>query len=775
MILFFLYLFPFFALPGLVMAQTFETFPANLIQGTKPLFFNDILPTTKGTVMMATSFSDLLEFDKMLITVTPSSGYPVDDKGRKIVYSGRSDVYKDLYELNAGIKFITEGPGRICYFVTDNNHFGYVNYNYGRRALGFPPFIFPENREQPIDIRKIWMDAKGNLFIGTNYDTLYIIQDAANVAEARSKKYLVANFTTGFDKDSNIIVIEGAKKIRKVFLGKGIIPCSFATSADDDDQILIGTNHGLYAYEKSTGLSTNIFSSKNNEPLNITHISVQKTSAFIWFSTLEKGMGRAVNGLGNPVQYFPYKKNGNNSIKTFCRKSAHEFFVAPMDSIPAVFNTETGSYTFISDTTFSQTKNSTTDIKIDAGGSLYVIKDGWLFIAKSIVTNPAFADVKWDSTVAQAIIIGIQIGNMSYSDLRNTQIDFETLDEIRLRYYENNVGIVYHGRGFTSRDTIEFASKLEGHSDDWVLAPFSFLDEKLNMTSFANLRPGKYLFRVKFKNAGEDWRKPEARLTIIIDPPFWQTWWFWTSATAGISLFTFLVSSIRARVIRKQEREKVKHEKELLELEAKALRAQMNPHFIFNCMNSIKSLIQQHEEEKAVTYLTTFSKLIRTLFNNADKKEISLYDEIETCKLYLQLEAMRFDTKFSYSVNVDENIDLKSLQVPALIIQPFIENAIWHGLVPKGGGGNVSLSVIKSNGNIEIVIEDDGIGRESSRQNKATSGLAHQSKGVNLTQSRLELDNLLQQRKAELEIIDKKDENGKTAGTKVVFKIVKEL
>ena len=121
----------------------------------------------------------------------------------------------------------------------------------------------------------------------------------------------------------------------------------------------------------------------------------------------------------------------------------------------------------------------------------------------------------------------------------------------------------------------------------------------------------------------------------------------------------------------------------MLELEAKALRAQMNPHFIFNCLNSIKSLIQQHEEEKSVTYLTTFSKLIRTLFNNADKKEISLYDEIETCKLYLQLEAMRFDTKFSYSVNVDENIDLKSIQVPALIIQPFIENAIWHGIVPR--------------------------------------------------------------------------------------------
>jgi LytS/YehU family sensor histidine kinase len=226
--------------------------------------------------------------------------------------------------------------------------------------------------------------------------------------------------------------------------------------------------------------------------------------------------------------------------------------------------------------------------------------------------------------------------------------------------------------------------------------------------------------------------------------------------------------------VRKEEQMKASYKLQMTEFEAKALRAQMNPHFIFNCLNSIKSLIQQHEEEKSVNYLTTFSKLIRTLFNNADKKEISLYDEIETCKLYLQLEAMRFDAKFSYSVNIDDNIDLKSVQVPALIIQPFIENAIWHGIVPRSTGGGVSLNVNQNNGVIDIVIEDDGIGRDASRQNRSDSGLTHQSKGVNLTQSRLELDNLLQQRQASLETIDKKDEKGISAGTKVIIKIKEE-
>ena len=273
---------------------------------------------------------------------------------------------------------------------------------------------------------------------------------------------------------------------------------------------------------------------------------------------------------------------------------------------------------------------------------------------------------------------------------------------------------------------------------------------------------------------GGNWDAKIIEYTIIIAPAFWQTKWFQLLCIlAVIGLIIYFVQK-RINSIRKKEQQKSKYEKELLELEAKALRSQMNPHFIFNCLNSIKSLIQQHEEEKSVNYLTTFSKLIRTLFTNADKKEISLFDEIETCKLYLQLEAMRFDTKFSYEMKIDDKLDLKSFMVPALIIQPFIENAIWHGIVPKGDAGHVEVYVMKKNNSVEICIDDNGIGREASRQNKSASSLTHQSKGVNLTQLRLELDNLLRQRQAKLETIDKKDEKGLATGTKVIITINEE-
>lgn len=210
-------------------------------------------------------------------------------------------------------------------------------------------------------------------------------------------------------------------------------------------------------------------------------------------------------------------------------------------------------------------------------------------------------------------------------------------------------------------------------------------------------------------------------------------------------------------------------EHQILDLEARALRAQMNPHFIFNCMNSIKALIQQKEEDKSITYLTTFSKLIRTIFQNSDKREISLYDEIETCRLYIQLESMRFGNKFSYSFAVDSTIDLKSLLVPALVVQPFIENAIWHGIVPKEQGGSIHITVKRQGEDIRCIIDDDGIGREMSLQNKFAKGSTHQSKGVHLTQSRINLNNVLNARNASIDIIDKKDTEGRAAGTMVIL------
>ena len=195
----------------------------------------------------------------------------------------------------------------------------------------------------------------------------------------------------------------------------------------------------------------------------------------------------------------------------------------------------------------------------------------------------------------------------------------------------------------------------------------------------------------------------------------------------------------------------------------------MNPHFIFNSLNSIKSLINKNENTTAAIYLTTFSKLIRTLFQHSDKREVSLYEELETCRLYTELEKMRFGDKVDFLFEVDQELDLKDIKVPALVIQPFIENSIWHGLIPKETGGRVFISVKNKGATIECVVDDDGIGRGLSENYKAQFESTHQSKGIGLTQSRLELDKILNDREDAIEIIDKTGPDGRPAGTTVIL------
>ncbi len=334
--------------------------------------------------------------------------------------------------------------------------------------------------------------------------------------------------------------------------------------------------------------------------------------------------------------------------------------------------------------------------------------------------------------------------------------------EIRLNYKQNVFSFDFVVLHYSNPENNQHLFMLEGYDNTWRNSG----TEK--RAFYFNVPPGNYTFRVKGANNVGIWA--EKSISIIITPPWWQTWWFWTIAALILIFAIYAIIKVRVGIVRRSEQSKSRHEKELLELEAKALRAQMNPHFIFNCMNSIKSLMQKNDQDKAVTYHTTFSKLIRTIFQNSDKREITLFDETETCRLYTQLESMRFGKKFFWHFNIDETLDLKSIQVPALIIQPFIENAIWHGIMPKEEGGTLTVTVTKNQDAISCIIDDDGIGRETSMQNKfkgEPSG--HQSKGVQLTQSRLDLNNTLNQGNASVEIIDKKDVGGKSTGTKIVL------
>jgi hypothetical protein len=750
-------------------AQNFNTVPKGLFSGPKPLTFTKILCTSKGSTLVAGS-NGLSEIDKMQMEIANPIGGLTDEHGKSIYLGKNSNIFKDVAH-SAGIKLCFEGPDRIISVVSGNDNFGFVNYNMSK-AIGFAPFNFNLPDRTNIEVSNIWIDPLGSIFFASTTDTVYFVTGSTQVFKDMAKSMIVPSFLTGLDKDSNFVVTKGALPVHSFTLGSGVVPYSFANDPEDSRLLLIGTNNGIYAYDKRTGQKRQYFKLVPDEKLTITNLNANKSGAVIWFSTLEKGMGR-FNTLTNDIRFFMYPKltqgvNMTYPIRTFSIKSKNEYFVAIADSLPAIFNTETGKYTFIEDTLFSTSKNETSDIKADIFGNLFVCKGGAFYWSKNWMQNNSRV-FSVDSGLIGPFITDIKVnGNTLDFSIRKSGWE-DTIQKIQLKHDVHHLEIFFSCRGIDP-DSLIYSWKLDGLDKDWTELRYSFFDDGTNWVSFDNLEAGKYTFHVKAKNDGKEWVNKEVTLSIIIDPPFWLTWWFWLTCITAIAACVLFASYWSAMVVRKRERVKAKNEKDALELEAKALRSQMNPHFVFNCMNSIKSLIHQNENDKAIIYLTTFSKLMRTIFQNSDNREISLYDEIETCRLYAQLESMRFGTKFHYAFNIDDTIDLKSFKLPALIIQPFIENSIWHGILPKEEGGTLTITIERKGEDLCCIIDDNGIGREMSKKNKFRGEPStHESKGVHLTQNRLDIDNLLSDRHTHLDILDKKDVQGNSMGTTVTL------
>jgi tetratricopeptide (TPR) repeat protein len=216
----------------------------------------------------------------------------------------------------------------------------------------------------------------------------------------------------------------------------------------------------------------------------------------------------------------------------------------------------------------------------------------------------------------------------------------------------------------------------------------------------------------------------------------------------------------------------ISSEKEFLELEQKMMRSQMNPHFIFNSLNSIKLYIINNDKDKAVYYLNKFSKLIRTILSNSNERDITLKNELETMELYVSIENIRFSNKIRFSINIEEGIHTGHIRIPSLILQPFIENSIWHGLSSKEGDKLLGLTIRKAAERLlSIEIEDNGIGRERSAEIKSKKTLKNKSVGIDLTRERLANYFKASQRDFRLNIHDLVSPEGEAIGTQVVLEI----
>jgi len=213
-------------------------------------------------------------------------------------------------------------------------------------------------------------------------------------------------------------------------------------------------------------------------------------------------------------------------------------------------------------------------------------------------------------------------------------------------------------------------------------------------------------------------------------------------------------------------------DKKLLTLEQSMLRSQMNPHFLFNSLNSIKLYIINNEKKNAVHYLNKFSKLVRKILEASSQREISLAEELETVELYMNIENIRFSNEINFNIDIKDDIDPHHIKIPSLILQPFLENALWHGLSSKDGIKNIDLEVKKGkNGFIEIVITDNGVGRDAAEKIKDGKLLKRKSVGIDITKERLANFSRDYENYFHVDIIDKFDDDTNPIGTQIVIYI----
>ncbi|HKZ65935.1 MAG TPA: histidine kinase, partial [Chitinophagaceae bacterium] len=300
---------------------------------------------------------------------------------------------------------------------------------------------------------------------------------------------------------------------------------------------------------------------------------------------------------------------------------------------------------------------------------------------------------------------------------------------------------------------------------------------------YFNVPPGNYVFRVKAASSDGVWA--EKSIKVFITPPWWNTWWF--RIIAVVCIVALFYGLIRWRLHQKFRHELDRSEKEkqlaemrqktaelqqqATELEMQALRAQMNPHFIFNSLNSINRFILQNNKAQASEYLTKFSRLVRLILQNSQALSIPLESELESLQLYLELEAVRLDHHFEFKISVDDELDTDIITVPPLIIQPYAENAIWHGLMNKEEKGHLEIKLFREKDSLCCRITDDGIGRKKAAELKSKSASTHKSMGMQITASRIEMLQQKNQLDAHIKITDLILPDGAAGGTEILLKI----
>jgi two-component sensor histidine kinase len=507
--------------------------------------------------------------------------------------------------------------------------------------------------------------------------------------------------------------------------------------ADDRDRCWAGTLNGLAEYDIRKGCFVAVYRPLPGSDVRCSGITAYHDSLLI--------VGTENNGL-----YF-----FNRHTKVFSKIAINE--EQPNTSVHAVGTDTTGKIWFSTDfaiCNYDPVTNKCFVHQPEKGllntsfSSCLFLQSGagrWITWTSAEIVGFLPAQISsLQQKTSLVTITGFRVfGNPLFIDTLVTQ-----QKPVRLSYKENFIGIEFSNLQYSGIERTKYYYRLEGVDADWVYGGTR------GSASYTNLSPGDYAFRVRTENPGAD--KEMAALSIHIAAPYWATPWFRLLVIVAVILVILLLVRWYNRGLRQEASMK----QQVAETEMMALRAQMNPHFIFNCINSIDALIQCNDKYQATVYLNKFARLIRNILDSSKQPTISLSRDLETLQLYIDLERFRNEDRFTAEIRVDEQLLEEDCRVPPLIVQPYVENAILHGLRNlQGSFGRLTIEVSKNEEYLVYRIEDNGVGRGA-----VPNRTQHRSYGMEMSRDRVNLFN----REHNIPvIITDLEENGQPAGTRV--------
>ncbi len=673
-------------------------------------------------------------------------------------------ISESLFELdNENILFLGDGSPTAGVYNLNNKNIHLFNYQLGG---------VPKNN---VDIKKVFRSNDGHIYGHSNdqiyeynsttgnFSTRWSFPDyfSATSFESIISGYLDSNDNYWFGtKNSGILRVDLIENKIYEYKNDPILNSSTIVYNgypkgffhDDENRIWYGTDvgFGYFDHKKNEFVNFPFSEYKTNDPAfpmkGISLIKKDKKGR-IWVAENHHGFG-----------YFDIQKK---TIKTFSEKDglwdchirdmivdkAGDIWISHWKGISRINALDLRVENFGPESGFSENSN----LFLFEDGSIGVFKFGQ--VQKIWPEKIAEIDVKPQVTLHDFKV---------FDKTLNLEKNWNEVEKINLTYEQDFFSIYFGAINFQNPSVQEIQYRLDGLHDEWINT------EDRNYVSFANVGGGDYTFKFRARLKSRKWGEVK-KLKISIAYPFWETWWFYLLALSSITGIIYAFYDYRIKKITEKEELKSQFQVQLAEVEMTALRAQMNPHFLFNCLNSIKLFFVENNVESATEYLTKFSKLIRLILQNSNTKLVCLADEIEALNLYIEMEKMRFDNQFEYSINIAPVIDTQHLEIPPLLLQPYVENAIWHGLVHTNQPNRLQISVEKQNGYLTCTIEDNGIGREAARKRNRGREPRKKSLGMEITQDRINLIQRLYKVETKVSVIDLKNEDGSSGGTKVII------